>query len=422
MSHRNIKGAVGAALLFLGLAGCSEQVAGTLGCPQLCADQSTALRDTILTGAVVIDSTFVGFPRLGETRDFVLLSLGDTADVRIIARYDTLPIRYRVPNAATDSTIRRVDSASFIFRLDTALLKGSGPVTIDAFDVDTTAADTLTSALLPLFRPGRLIGSQTYLPADLKDTMRLTLKDAAVLTKVRDSLRLRIGLQLRGPTASKFRILAGTFPPRIRFRVSADTTVKPDTVFVASATPADDPNLQRALTYYQVVVAGALPPPPLGRLAVGGLSGARSYLRFDIPPIVLDSVQIIRASLLLRQVTPRTLGSALRDTIVLFTQPVLAAPAVMDLFTAATFLGSSAGVDSLRLAPRDTGFHSIELVNLVRTWRSVGTANSTRAIVLRSALEGFTLGELLFVSSEGPVAQRPRLQLTYVPRRGFGIP
>jgi hypothetical protein len=42
--------------------------------------------------------------------------------------------------------------------------------------------------------------------------------------------------------------------------------------------------------------------------------------------------------------------------------------------------------------------------------------------VLRVQQEATTVSELSFVSSEGPVAQRPRLHLTYVPRRGFGIP
>jgi hypothetical protein len=61
-------------------------------------------------------------------------------------------------------------------------------------------------------------------------------------------------------------------------------------------------------------------------------------------------------------------------------------------------------------------------VNIVKLWRAVGPTNSSRAIVLRVQQEASTVSELDFVSSEGPVAQRPRLRLTYVPRRGFGLP
>jgi hypothetical protein len=79
-------------------------------------------------------------------------------------------------------------------------------------------------------------------------------------------------------------------------------------------------------------------------------------------------------------------------------------------------------VDTLRLVPRDSGRREIELVNLVRTWRSVGTTNTTRAIVLRAVGEGYAAAELDFFSSSTAAALRPTLRLTYVPRRGFGLP
>jgi hypothetical protein len=66
VSDRIIRGALGAALLIGSMVACSEQVTGSLGCPQLCTDQSATLRDTILPDAVILDSTFIGFPRLGE--------------------------------------------------------------------------------------------------------------------------------------------------------------------------------------------------------------------------------------------------------------------------------------------------------------------------------------------------------------------
>jgi hypothetical protein len=65
----------------------------------------------------------------------------------------------------------------------------------------------------------------------------------------------------------------------------------------------------------------------------------------------------------------------------------------------------------------------VEIVQLVRAWRSVGADRTTRAIVLSAPQEGSTPGELNFYSSDAPDPDvRPRLRLTYVPRRGFGIP
>ena len=426
MSDRILRGALGA-LLSIGIfAACSEQVTGSLGCPTLCVDASAALRDTVLLGAVSVDSTFVGFPRIGETRDLTLLTQGDTADVRLGVHYDTLPSGYRITGALTDSLIRRVDSATMIFVIDTLGTKPTVPLTIDAFDIDTTVTDTLTSTITPLFRAGRLLGSRTFAAGDFaSDTVRLTLSNAALLSKIRDTTRLRIGLQVRGTGtgAARLRILGNAFPPRIRFRISADTTVHPDTIFPASSTPKGDLYQQDAFRFFSVVVKGRLPQPANDRLVVGGLSGARTYLRFDIPPAVLDSVTVIRASLLLTQLKGRS-TAATSDSVSIYTQPVLSAPAFSDLFTASTFLGAPGafGVDSVRFAARDSGARSIELVNLFRFWRAAGLERTTRAIVLRTPLEGNIPGEVDFVSSRGPAALRPRLRITYVPRRGFGIP
>ncbi len=422
MSDRILRNALGAFLLLGVLGACSEQVTGSLGCPALCTDESAALRDTILTGSVVVDTSFFGFPRLGEDRNVTLVNRGDTADVRLIARFDSLPLRYFLGAATADSAIRRVDSATMIFLIDTLTARATAPITIDAFDVDTIANDTLDAALVPLFRDSRLIGSQTFLAAELKDTLRLSLDNAAIFAKIKDSLRLRVGLRIRGANAPMLSVLGNSFIPRLRFRVSADTTVKPDTVFPRSLTPTDDILLQSVLPLYRLVVKGLLGNAPADRFVIGGLRGARTYLRFDIPPVVLDSVQVIRASLLLTQSPGRSLSKS--DTLTVYTQPVLASPTLADIFTAATFLGSpyQYGVDSLRFAVKDSGVRSVELVNLVRFWRLAGLTNTSRAIVLRSPQEGLSPGELNFFSTEAAIALRPRLRLTYVPRRGFGIP
>lgn len=423
VSDRILRGALAALLVVGALEACSEQVSTSLGCPDLCTDQSAVLRDTILAGGVVVDSSLLGFAGIGDMRDITLLNQGDTADVRLVARFDTLPQTYRPTGASADSAITRVDSASLIFFIDTLTVKPTSPITVDAFDVDTTAKDTATSALIPLFRDSRLIGSKTFATADIKDTLRMAINNGVVFGKIRDTLRLRIGLRVRGSSTAKMRVLASQVAPRVRFRVSADTTVRPDTVFLRSRTPSDDPFLASVFSVFPLVAKGNLPPPPKDRFVVGGLSGARAFLKFDIPGTVIDSVQVIRASLLLTQ-TPARSTARVRDTLILRTHPILASPAVTDLATAMNFLGASNayGVDSVRFAPADSGARSIELVNLFRFWRAIGAANSSRSIVLRAASEGANPGELTFFSLQGPPALRPKLRITYVPRRGFGLP
>jgi hypothetical protein len=421
LADRIIRGALGA-LLLLGVVACTEEVTGSLGCPELCKDQSAELRDTTLTGTLTIDSTLVGFPLFGTARDFTLIAQGDTADVRLVIRFDTLPNTFRHPNASVDSAITRIDSARIVFFVDTTIGRPKAPVTIEAFDVDTTAADSLRSALVPLFRPDRRIGIRTYTVSELRDTLPLPLDSSVVLAKSAAGARLRIGLRVSSTAPVRLRVAGSVFAPRLIFRVSPDTLVRRDTVVLQSKTPADDP-ISTLYAMYPIVVAGALPIPPSPVLAVGGVGGARAFLRFDIPAILVDSVQVIRASLLLNQVASRVAASS-SDTVAMLVTPILAGAQVTDVGTIASFAGSPAavGLDSVRLVPKDAGLRSIELVNLFRAWRDVGAENSIRAIVLRAKQEASSAAELDFVSSEGAVDLRPRLRITYVPRRGFGLP
>jgi hypothetical protein len=422
VSDRISRGALGAAL-FLVFAACSENVTGSLGCPTLCSDESATLRDTVLVGSIVVDTSLTGFPLLGDTRELSLVARGDTADVRIIARFDTLPQKFVPATPQPDSLIRRVDSASLIFRIDTSFVKPTIPLTIEAYDVDTTATDTIPQTLLPLFRPDKLLGSQTYQVAELKDTLRLPLDNLVLLQKLTASQRLRIGLKLSGSKSATLRVSGSTFAPIVRFRVSADTAIKPDTVFLRSKTPTDDAAIAASHILYPLIARGALPPAPSTVLAVGGLSGVRTYVRFDIPAIVLDSVQVIRASLQLTQLPSRSTGGG-QDTLTLLTQPVTAGPRVTDVFTASQFLAPVGlwPVDTLRLIPSASGQRLLEIVNIVRAWRAVDASLSTRALVLRAVQEASSPGEVNFSSTDGPGVSRPSLRLTYVPRRGFGLP
>jgi hypothetical protein len=418
---RILRSAFGA-LLLLGSVACTEEVTGSLGCPDLCGDQSATLRDTTLVGVVTIDSVLTGYPQFGSSRDFTLFAQGDTADVRLVIRFDTLPNTLRHPNASADSAITRLDSARIFVVVDTTIGRPKAPVTIDMFDVDTTAADSLTGALVPLFRADRLIGTRTFEVAEIRDTLPLPLDNAVVLAKATAGTRLRVGLRIRSTQSVKLRIAGSIYAPRLTFRVSPDTLVRKDTVLLTSKTPAGE-SIATVYAMYPIVVSGALPIPANGVLAVGGVGGARTYLQFNIPPILVDSVQVIRASLLLNQLQSRVVASS-ADTIAMLVNPILSGSQVTDIGTIVNFAGSgtNVGLDSVRLVPKDAGQRSIELVNLFRAWREVGAANSNRAIVLRAKNEASSAAELDFVSADGSVTARPRLRITYVPRRGFGLP
>lgn len=418
---RIYRGALGA-LLLLGSVSCTEELTATIGCPELCTDESATLRDTTLVGVVVVDSTLTGYPKLGTTRDFTMLAQGDTADVRLVIRFDTLPNTFNHPNAAGDSAITRVDSARIFVVIDTTVGRPTAPLTVDMFDVDTTAADSNTAAIIPLFRPDRLIGTRTFTVAEIRDTLPLPISNAVVLAKATAGTHLRVGFRISSPQAAKLRVTGSVYAPRLTFRVSPDTLVRKDTVLLNSKTPAGEA-IAAVYAMYPIIVSGALPIPGTGVVAVGGVAGARTYLQFDLPTLLVDSVQVIRASLQLNQLQSRVVASS-SDSMAMLVNPVLAGSQITNVGTIVDFAGpgTSFGLDSVRLVPKDPGLRSIELVNLFRAWREVGTNNSNRAIVLTAKQEASSAAELDFVSNEGALALRPRLRITYVPRRGFGLP
>jgi hypothetical protein len=423
LPNRILKGALGA-FLSLVLAACSENLTGSLGCPELCQDQSALLRDTTLTGVLVVDTVVTGFPVQSAARDFTLLSLGADGDLRVVFRFDTVgAATFRHPNASVDSAVTRVLNPVIHFSVDTSYGKLSAPLTVDAYDVDTTAADSLKQALVPLFRPDRLIGSATFASLAITDTLTIPIDSSIVLAKVLAGARLRVGLRIRGTSPDRLRITGSNYIPRLTYRVTPDTIVPTDSVFVTSKTPAQDATLASLYSAYPIIVSGALPQPSGSVLAVGGIAGARTFLRFNVPPILIDSVQVVRASLLLTQL-PSRVQARNADTIAILANPVLAGAQVTDLnlLLQLTGTGSLVGVDSVRMVPKDAGLKSVELVNLFRVWRGIGEANSVRAIVLRAKQEASSPAELNFVSNAGPADQQPRLQITYVPRRGFGLP
>ena len=171
------------------------------------------------------------------------------------------------------------------------------------------------------------------------------------------------------------------------------------------------------------LIAKGSPPSPRTDLAVGGLPSHRVFLRFNIPTHIVDSSSVLRATLLLTQ-RPNPLARV-TDTLVVFPQVVVASDAVSDVSKAAGILAAPGlGIDSVLIAPHDSGARTIDIVFAIRQWRAqvAATTRTQRSIVLRSKTEGWSALAASFFSSEAPLALRPRLRVSYVARLNFGRP
>ena len=406
------------AALFVFISSCSENLDSSGACPVLCPPIGGDVQNITLD-AVVIDTTVPALSGLGTEPALLLAARGDTLDTRVIIRLDSLPATF-IPLGDTARPITSVDSAYIQLMVDTLSIKGAASVTIEAYDVDTTANDTSTAAVLALFRPDRFISSQTFARAELTDTLKYFISNAVVLDRIQNRTRLRVGLRATGPGSSQMSIASaeGGAGPILFFRATPDTTTKPLTVIPFSKTPADQSILARNLTDYTVIAKGPAPASP-NVLAVGGLPPRRVYFLFNIPSSIIDSATVIRATLLLNQLPNASIDPT--DTVKLLPQVSLAGRAVTDPVKAAQII-ANISADTLHIRPGDSGLVNVELAQAFSLWHTQRPDTLPRAIVLKSITEGFSPLEIRFSSSEDVAALRPRLRISYTSKVPLGLP
>jgi hypothetical protein len=409
------------------VAACTEDLGTGAACPELCPDQDISMIDTVIE-PIVIDTTLIGIPPAGSIGRLFVAARGDTVVSYGVIRFDSLTRRFR-PDVDDTTTVPIADvrEASLQLLTDTARRIVTAPITIELYDVDTTAADTSTAAIVALVRPDRLIGSLT-LPQDTTlDTLRVPVNDAALMDRIGDAgRRLRIAVTIGSAESAQLYVvglISDSDAARLSYVPLSDEGAEGARVTVTprSTTPAESQFAATLLTDYTVIAVGSDAVPGT-ELAVGGLPNRRTYLRFEIPPSIVDSSSVVRATLLLTQ--QPTHGIAEDDTIGVFPYIVTAGAPVTDIARAALVStpGSAVGLDSLKVVPSDSGLVTLDVVRLLRAWRGQNVERVPRALVLRTGLEGLLPVEVRFFSTEAAEELRPRLRLTYIPRTTIGLP
>jgi hypothetical protein len=407
-------------LIFAALASaCTEKLENNAGCPILCPDQGGGI-STITIDAVSLDSTVSALAGQGTESSLLVATRGDTIDARAIIRFDSIPDRYRKPGPDTASfEVTTVDSAFIRMRVDTSGAKIPPNVTLDLYDVNSAAPDSAVAEIAALFTADRLITSVTFPSSALKDTINIPLPPAAILS--RKGGRLRVGIRARGPESVQLRLLseegAGT-PTILSYRVSPDTTIAKVVLGPFSKTPFDQPILAGSLADYTLLVKGTATGPP-SQLNIGGLPARRVYMRFEVPAFIIDSVDVVRATLLLTQQPNLTIDPA--DTVSIIPHVSLAAAAVTDVAKAAQ-ITAIVNTDTLHVTPGGSGLRALEIASIISIWRSQTATTTPRAIVLLSTLEGTSPLEARFYPVEAAPDLRPRLRISYSARKSTGLP
>jgi len=409
----------GLVILTVAIAACTENLDNSNGCPLLCVDQQAGVQ-TITLDAVTFDSTVSALTGQGTELSLLLATRGDTVDSRAIIRFDSIPARYTKSRSDTTSfPVTTADSALLHLRVDTVGGKIPDQVTLDVYDVNSTAADSLIAPVAALFTPARLIGSQTYAKADLKDSITFSFASSAIVSRKGGPMRL--GIRARASQSVQLKLRSNEFggvPTSLTYRVSPDTTVAKVVLTPFSKTPADQPSQALSLSDYTLLVKGTATGAAT-QLNVGGLPARRVYLRFNVPAFVTDSADVVRASLVLTQIPNTQIDP--NDTVFIIAHVGLATTAVSDVSKAAQ-ITAQANADTLKAHPGASGVKTLEIAQVIGLWRSQVATTTPRSLVLLSAQEGESPLEARFYSIEATPEQRPKLRITYSTRKSKGLP
>ncbi len=431
-------------------AACSEHLNGGAACPvyqvfcpwQNLQGQVVDTTFRIDHSVPVYDTTVASYPLLGDEGTLLLATIPNRADVRGIMRFDSLQLTYSQTiddtTAIEYATIARHPLLSFAVDSRTvSATRGSDRITFNVYDVDSPA-DTVVSELAPLFTRTRLIGqSVSILASQLRDTTNARSLDTVLvhldsvfmLSKIRGDRKLRLGITatVNGNFTDGVRLtIDETTAPFVRYygspKDSSDTTFGRIASQLRSSTPVTDSSLLGRLVHYPVIVQGAT-PDSLDALNIGGIPARRVFLRFSLPSRIVDTANVIRATLLL---SPRPLPLQIPgDTAAVYPEPVVSSNKVMTPAQAANFLvpNTTFGLDSQLVVPSSHTKVAFDFVNAVKNWQNVSDTLNTRSIVLRILNEGGTTLESSFWSSYAPdTALRPHVRVVYVKRSGFGLP
>ena len=430
----------------LGAAACTEKLESGRACPALCPIEEVGIVDTTIQG-VTLDTTVYPGPPIGSEGRVRLETRADGAlDLRGVFRFDSLPasfVKHKADSTAQDTAhyeIKSIAGARILVVGDTLATAPPLPadsVTIVAYDVDTVGVvDSAVAPIAALFIPSREIGRRKLRAEAVRDTFSIPLSDSAVLAKIQGHTALRVGLRIEsgGNTAIALVSANGGAVTTIELRPSATTdSTQADSLVafsVNSTTPTDDEVLASNLRDYTLVVKGT-PPPQAGEVSVGGIRGRRIYLNFDIPKRLLDSTQIVRATLRLNQIASPIASPG--DTAQLRVLLGTALASVTDItkrslfhenlaFDGKYWYWKTSGLRGILMATDTNATRAIEIAPILRQWSLTDTTNAPHSVVLSLPTEGVSPIELRFASLEAAAALRPSLQITYVPRNAPGVP
>jgi hypothetical protein len=386
-------------LVAVAIVGCEEALTAPGACPDFCPSVVLEVRDTVIEGSLERDEWVRGYFQPYQAAALRIASPAAGIESRGIIRFTAFGEEFN--EGGELRPIVSLDS----FRVDLGLLRQFAGVDSLEFaihrlpiDVDTT---TTFLAVDPLFDDSTLIGTLVVPDSVESGTVSLVLPGDAFPTFAADSQRAAIGLAVRGaaPAWADVRSREGV----------ASAIVPASLVRFVTIDSADGETAERLDTRqvgFDTFVAPDLAPPAPDVLAVGGLPSARAFLRVNLPLGIMDSSEVVRATLLLVPSEP-VIGS-MGDTVKLRALGLQADVGPKSPF----FLAPADSVGAADVLVGATDTIEVDITYLVRPWQ--GDSTLARALLLTVTPEAGSLGEIRLRSTRS-LQGAPAMRVTYVP-------
>ena len=432
---RRMVGALGLVAAALTL-GCEEQLIAPGDCPDFCPNGQIVLVDTVFTTIIARDSAYRGYLQPYQS-DAATATDQPAAQSRPFFKLD--PMFLRIRSTPTDTTTVPVIADSARLRLAITRRDTAAPnLRLQLYALPASADTLSTFADLDPYFSGPIVDSVNV--SDLRS--RPLIGDTATVRVWGDSIRTDSAghVLIISRTDSTWFIyfsldtlqapLAEPDSGRLVYGVKAvaDTAVSialgtnesvsngPVIEWFYHYTPKDSTTAKTDSTLRSPTFDSYVFDPPNApldsNLTVGGAPSARSLIRVTVPPALRDSIDVVRATLLLVPIAP--VNGLASDSF-----RILARQVTADL-GAKSPLSTDPAAGSVVMHPGVADTVRLEITDMVRSWVLLDTL-STTAFILGQSPEATSFTEARFYSSLTP-AFRPALHVTFVRRFPFGRP
>jgi len=393
-----IKGAAAASLVLLAAA-CGEDVVAPAVCPEYCPTARLVVVDTILLGSIENDSSYSDYV-LRHRAKRMQIALDDTVVSNGVFRFQEFEEEIIIGDLNLSGPVVAVDSFRLQFFLSrrsetteaTEIAVHRLPVSVDS---TTTYAE-----LEPYFEDSARVATLDLPDSVTGGTVSAILPGDAFPTLIEDSLVSSVGLAYRSAQAGFADIITSdsTFLATILIRYAQ----------VDSIGEAVVPGSDTVLVDFDTFVSSVSPVADVNTLTVGGSPANRSLIRTNVPTQIVDSSNVVRATLILVPSEPTT--GITGDALV-----IVAEALSIDVGAKSPIVSLPSEVEGLGIVAIPAGWSDtvrVEVTHLVRAWKA-GTS-LPRTISLRTIPEGGSLSYARFQSSRSAIGM-PSLQVSYVP-------